>query len=66
VHGIGSILVTPASVPLALGVAAGVMVAIGAIAKSVLLGAGVAALALITLVGLWFVAPLVYRGRLQQ
>src|SRR5207302_9825736 len=54
VHRVGSVLLTAASATLALGLAAEVMVGIGAIAGRVSVGASAAAFVLIVLLGLWY------------
>ncbi len=64
VHKIGSIMVTAASVPLALAIAGEVAVAIGAIAGRLDVGAAVAVFVLLVLCVLWYAWPLVIRAQL--
>jgi Family of unknown function (DUF6328) len=66
VHKLGSILVTAASVPLALAIAGEVAVAIGVIAGRLAIGAAVAAVVLIVLAALWYAWPLAIRARRQR
>jgi len=63
-HRTGSVLVTAATVPLALGIAADVFVVMTRIVASLSVAAGVAALVLGTFVTLWYVYPLCRRARL--
>jgi Family of unknown function (DUF6328) len=63
VHKIGSIFVTAALAALALGLGAEVMVAIGALSGRLDIGALMAAIVLVVLVGLWYVWPLAIRAR---
>lgn len=62
-HRTGSIMVTAATVPLALGLSGDVYVAIAKIAESTTMGIVVAALALAGFLGLWHVYPAVLRTR---
>jgi hypothetical protein len=65
VHTVGSILVTAALAALALGLAAEVMVAIGALTDRPAIGALTAAVVLLVLFGLWYLWPLAIRAGLQ-
>ena len=65
VHTVGSILVTAALAALALGLAAEVMVAIGALTDQPAIGALTAAVVLLVLFGLWYLWPLAIRAGLQ-
>jgi hypothetical protein len=62
-HNIGSNLLTSASVALALGLAAGVHVAIAIITGEGMMALGVTAFVLLGLIGLWFLWPLMARRR---
>jgi hypothetical protein len=63
VHRIGSWFVTCATIPLALGLAGNLYVALTEITASARLGALIAGLALVFLLGLWHVLPAVIRLR---
>jgi hypothetical protein len=63
VHKVGSLLVTLALVPLALGIAAEVVVATAAISGRIEVGVGAALLMLVVLLGLWYAWPLAARAR---
>jgi hypothetical protein len=62
-HRTGSILVTAATVPLALGLGCEIYVVIGRIFASSSVGAGVASAATIGFIGLWHIYPLAVRLR---
>ena len=62
-HNIGSNLLTAASVALALGLAAGVHVAIAIIAGEGMMALGVTGFILLGLIVLWFIWPLMARAR---
>lgn len=62
-HRTGSILVTAATVPLALGLGCDVYVVMNKIAGSPLIGGAIAGLTVTGLVGLWHIYPLVARHR---
>jgi hypothetical protein len=66
VHRIGSLFVTSATVPLAFGLAGDIYVVFTEITASATIGAFVAVVALIFLVGLWHAFPLVSRWRLRR
>jgi Family of unknown function (DUF6328) len=66
VHHVGSILVAAAVGVLALGLAAEVMVAIGALTGSLEIAVFTAVPVLLVLLGLWYVWPMVIRSRLQR
>jgi uncharacterized protein DUF6328 len=57
-HRVGSALVTAATAPLALGLAGDVYVVIAKIAESPAAGLAAGTLALVSLIGLWYVYPL--------
>jgi len=63
---LGSWLVLAATVPLAIGIAGDLYVASAKAAESRVLGATIALAAFLILVGLWYVLPLLIRGRLQH
>ena len=63
VHEVGSLLVTTALAALALGLAAEVMVAIGVLSGRTDIGALVAGVALLMLLGLWYIWPIALRTR---
>ena len=63
VHGVGSWFVTCATIPLAFGLAGDVYVVLTEITTSARIGASIAGVALVFLVGLWHVFPVVVRLR---
>jgi hypothetical protein len=63
VHAVGSVLVTAALAALAVGLGAGVTVAIGALTGRLEIGAAVGSAILLVLLGLWYVWPLASRAR---
>ena len=65
-HRMGSILVTAATLPLALSLAADIFVVIAKIANSPTLGAAVAAVVFAIFAGLWYVFPAVQRAKLRR
>jgi hypothetical protein len=65
VHKVGSIFVTAALAALAVGLSAEVMVALGALSGRSDVGALIAAMVLLLLLGLWYVWPLLIRSRLR-
>jgi hypothetical protein len=62
-HRVGSILITAATVPLALGMAGDVYVVIAKITASPAIGAVASGVTLLFLAGLWHILPLVMRRR---
>jgi hypothetical protein len=66
VHGMGSWFVTCATIPLAFGLAGDVYVVLTEITTSAKIGASIAGVALVFLVGLWHVFPVVVRLRRDQ
>jgi Family of unknown function (DUF6328) len=66
VHRIGSLFVTSATVPLAFGLVGDLYVVLAEVSGSARIGALVAGIALVFLVGLWHVLPLLSRRRLRH
>jgi membrane protein YdbS with pleckstrin-like domain len=65
-HRAGSLMLTAATLPLAMGLAGDIYVVIAKIAASPATGAAAGAVALLLLVGLWHVLPLVMRTRVMK
>jgi hypothetical protein len=66
VHAVGSALLTAALAALAIGLSAGVTVAIGALTGRIVPGAGAGLAVLVALLGLWYIWPLASRARVRR